>query len=202
MEKCTEIMEDKRIRRTRRILKETLIEMLNETPFEQITVTNICNRSEISRITFYTHYNDKYALMEDIFSEMAKNGEEKYRALEQAHNPQGDLTLGFIHVIDCILEVIYQHLGFFRQVDPEKNPYIASAFSNIVLKTVEHHTIKESYKHTMKYTAGQITGFLCYGLLGFIIESGTEHRNDYESIKQDVESLVLKLLRSDILFTL
>ena len=52
--------EDKRVKRTRRSLRLALMALVAQQPFEQITVKAICDRAEISRITFYTHYSDKY----------------------------------------------------------------------------------------------------------------------------------------------
>ena len=51
-------MEDRRIKKTKKNLKATLIEMLADMPFEQITITSLCSQADISRITFYTHYSD------------------------------------------------------------------------------------------------------------------------------------------------
>ena len=50
-------MEDKRITKTKKNLKYTLVDMLAEQPFEKITITELCSRTEISRITFYSHYS-------------------------------------------------------------------------------------------------------------------------------------------------
>ena len=63
-------MEDRRIVKTKRSLKSALISMLAKEDFEHISITELCRRAEISRITFYSHYNDKYALLDDIFSDM------------------------------------------------------------------------------------------------------------------------------------
>lgn len=49
-------MEDRRVIKTKKNLKATLIEMMGEISFEQISITELCKRAEISRITFYAHY--------------------------------------------------------------------------------------------------------------------------------------------------
>ena len=36
-------------------------------PFEKITVTELCRAADVSRITFYTYYDDKYALADRLF---------------------------------------------------------------------------------------------------------------------------------------
>ena len=68
-------MEDKRIRKTKKNLKQTLIALLGQKPFEQITVTELCKSADTSRITFYAHYNDKYELAAEVFQDMLKLAE-------------------------------------------------------------------------------------------------------------------------------
>lgn len=55
---------DLRVRRTRRLLWEALLAELAGRPFEEISVTDICERAMVHRTTFYKHYEDKYALLE------------------------------------------------------------------------------------------------------------------------------------------
>lgn len=71
-------MEDKRITKTKKNLKYTLVDMLAEQPFEKITITELCSRTEISRITFYSHYSDKYALVDEMFQDMIVLGTKEY----------------------------------------------------------------------------------------------------------------------------
>ncbi|MBS6514566.1 MAG: TetR/AcrR family transcriptional regulator, partial [Staphylococcus aureus] len=60
---------DKRIKKTQRTLKQTMITFLKEQHIEDITVTDICDKSDIVRRTFYAHFNDKYDLVERIMSD-------------------------------------------------------------------------------------------------------------------------------------
>ena len=192
-------MEDKRVRKTKKYLKDTLVELLNEETFEQITVTQICDRADISRITFYTHYADKYDLVEDIFQDMIKIGTEDYRKREEGRNRDNDVATGFVNVMDSIVSLYYSHYDFFKYARPERNPYLAFSFYNHVLATVEHHTSKESTIHNMKYSTGQITGFLCYGLVGFISESHHEN-DDPEKIEKEAHELLLDIMQNGVLF--
>ena len=54
---------DLRIRRTYKLLLEALEGLINEQPFEKITVTDICDRAMVHRTTFYKHFEDKYHLL-------------------------------------------------------------------------------------------------------------------------------------------
>jgi AcrR family transcriptional regulator len=65
---------DRRVERTRNALGAALIALMQEKPFETITVQQVLDRAGIGRSTFYAHYRDKNDLllsdMED-FLEMA-----------------------------------------------------------------------------------------------------------------------------------
>ena len=77
-------------------------------------------------------------------------------------------------MLNSILEVYYDFFAFFQYTSPQKNPYLASAFYNIVLETIENHTNKIRQNVEMKYSPKKIAGFLCFGMLGFINEAHGE----------------------------
>ncbi|HRN50360.1 MAG TPA: TetR family transcriptional regulator [Anaerolineales bacterium] len=56
--------EDPRVVRTRRLLVDSLNELMGEKSFNSITVSEIANRATLNRVTFYAHFQDKYALLE------------------------------------------------------------------------------------------------------------------------------------------
>jgi len=72
---------DLRVRRTHKLLWEALLAELAERPFEDITVKDLCARAMVHRTTFYTHYVDKYALLEQGMRELvaAWAGDEPHR---------------------------------------------------------------------------------------------------------------------------
>ena len=61
---------DLRVRRTHKLLWEALMAELAERPLEEITVRDICERAMVHRTTFYKHYADKYALLEQGMRQM------------------------------------------------------------------------------------------------------------------------------------
>jgi AcrR family transcriptional regulator len=58
-----------RLRCTRKLLREALIELIEERGFEALTVGELTERAMVSRAAFYRHYQDKYDLVEQIFQE-------------------------------------------------------------------------------------------------------------------------------------
>src|SRR3954471_18881765 len=54
---------DARIRRTRDALGDALVALMQEKPFETITVQDVLDRAKVGRSTFYSHYSDKDDLL-------------------------------------------------------------------------------------------------------------------------------------------
>jgi AcrR family transcriptional regulator len=64
---------DARVRRTRDALGDALVALMQEKPFESITVQDVLDRAKVGRSTFYTHFSDKDDLLmsdADEFFEM------------------------------------------------------------------------------------------------------------------------------------
>ena len=54
---------DLRIIKTKNNLYQTLIKLMSDRPFEEIKVSDICEKALVNRSTFYSHYSDKYELL-------------------------------------------------------------------------------------------------------------------------------------------
>src|SRR5271168_3427598 len=55
---------DPRIVRSRRMLMEALVRLLNQKEFDDISIQEIANEATLNRATFYLHYPDKNALLQ------------------------------------------------------------------------------------------------------------------------------------------
>ena len=58
-----------RVRRTQKLLREALIEVIEERGFDALTIGELTERAMVSRAAFYRMYQDKYDLVEQIFEE-------------------------------------------------------------------------------------------------------------------------------------
>ncbi len=70
-------VEDLRVRRTRKLLQQALIEGTVEKGFAALTVRDITKRAMVNRSTFYRHYLDKYDLLEQHLNEIYEVLEEE-----------------------------------------------------------------------------------------------------------------------------
>jgi AcrR family transcriptional regulator len=69
-EKMTRNLEDLRVRRTRKLLQQALLEAASEKGFTHVTVSDITERAMVNRATFYRHYEDKYDLLTHYMEEL------------------------------------------------------------------------------------------------------------------------------------
>ena len=61
---------NRRILYTKKIIKESLLKLLENKEIHQVTVTDICKDADINRGTFYTHYKDAYDLLQSMENEL------------------------------------------------------------------------------------------------------------------------------------
>jgi AcrR family transcriptional regulator len=102
--KTSEQPMDLRVRRTRKLLWDALLAEMSERAFEVITVTDICERAMVHRTTFYKHYEDKYALLEQGMRQMYDE-----LVTEAQHAPPSAFTLDdpppyFIRLFEHVAE--------------------------------------------------------------------------------------------------
>ena len=63
-------MENQRIRLSKTMLKNALIELLKTKNIEKITIYELCSTAQINRTTFYKYYGSQYDLLADIEREL------------------------------------------------------------------------------------------------------------------------------------
>jgi len=72
-----EMLESRKTRYTRRVICEAFIGLLQEKSIEKITVTRICEIADISRGTFYLHFNDPFDLLDRMENDFLADLEQK-----------------------------------------------------------------------------------------------------------------------------
>src|SRR5205807_5433905 len=65
----TQPVSNLRVKRTQKLLREALIELIEERGFDALTIGELTQRAMVSRAAFYRNYRDKYDLVEQIFEE-------------------------------------------------------------------------------------------------------------------------------------
>lgn len=60
---------DRRTLYTRSVIKDALLELLEDKTFDKITVSSVCKKAEITRATFYLHYDNLSAVLDELLDE-------------------------------------------------------------------------------------------------------------------------------------
>lgn len=93
-------------RKTVRLIKKVFAEMLSEKKeLGKISVSELCKRADISRGSFYSHYDDIYGVAEDYENEMIDNFFSSARLVESRE---------IMHFIDSVFEFIRQNHENYR----------------------------------------------------------------------------------------
>jgi len=74
---------DARVRKTRDALGDALVELMQEKPFDSITVQDVLDRANVGRSTFYSHFSDK----EDL---QLSDADEFFEGISMALSAHGD----------------------------------------------------------------------------------------------------------------
>lgn len=82
--------EDRRVRYTKKAIKDSFLELFEKKPLEKISVTEICNNADINRGTFYSHYSDPYDLKKKLEEEFLETIRGKIR--ECSNNGKEKIT--------------------------------------------------------------------------------------------------------------
>ncbi len=71
---------DPRVKRTRKLLLDAFLSLLSEKSYEEITIQEIATRATVNRATFYAHFVDKCALVDDFIREIFAETLQRHQA--------------------------------------------------------------------------------------------------------------------------
>ena len=60
---------DRRVQRTRKLLRESLMELILEVGYDAISIQDITDKANLGRATFYLHFKDKDELLLDVMDQ-------------------------------------------------------------------------------------------------------------------------------------
>ena len=147
--------------RSRRLICDALLELLDEKPLDKITVTDIAYRADISRGTFYLHYDSVRSVISEQEDVYLSHMDQFFDTLEIPFTPDNAAVI----TVECLRFIYRQH--------PEKNillllhqqnsfaDKICQNFQNRILKTKDIPKDSEIQKQIMMQAS-----ILIHGILG------------------------------------
>lgn len=80
---------DIRIKRTKEMINNALLELLKEKPIEKITPTELCRKATINRNTFYSHYKSTAEVFDNMENKLLKTVDE---TINESDNPTDSIA--------------------------------------------------------------------------------------------------------------
>jgi AcrR family transcriptional regulator len=126
LSKVEEKRVDPRVRRTRKLLEQAFLELMQERNFQSITIQDIAERATVNRATFYAHFEDKYDLLDSFIREQFT--ERLVEKVPPDLAPDAAFCAGRLHLlIVTVLEYIFQIHGQCARGDRQVEPMFETA---------------------------------------------------------------------------
>lgn len=114
----TQKKEDRRVKYTKKAIKDSFLSLFESKPLEKISVTEICTNADINRGTFYSHYSDPYDLKEKLEAEFIEAIKARICTCTDNHNSRMSTVCTFRMLKDNreLCRVFTGPNGDFRQL--------------------------------------------------------------------------------------
>ena len=109
---------------TKKLIFDTFLGLLNQKPFDKITVKDIVETCDINRNTFYYYYSDIYDLLEEVFTN-------EFDELMEAHKNGGSWLEAFIKIANTA----YSHKRIVYNICSSRS---YDYFENYMYKSCKH----------------------------------------------------------------
>lgn len=184
---------DKRVIRTKRLIRDVFTELMGEIGFEAITVKELTTKADINRGTFYLHYKDKHDLLEQSKEQIIT---EINDILNIARHLTLEETLQYYSNYEPppflikLFNYIYQNSSFMKvMLGPKGDPSFQVKMKEVLRKKMLANMEEKLNKEQMMVPPDCLSAYVTSAFLGVIqywLESG---------MKESPRDMALALLK-------
>ena len=161
---------------TKKAIKETFVELLEEHPLSDITIKDIVEKCGINRNSFYYHYHDLPDLIEEIVKEDAEGIIKKYPSVKS-----------IVECYDALIEFASQHkraiMHIFKSVNREMfENYLMEVSEYLVRSYIEMAVSGTSIGESSRQNLTDYYKCVCFGLIIEWLNKGM--KEEYERLWQ------------------
>ena len=174
---------DLRIIKTNNTLYDALINLLKEKTFEEIKVSDICQKALVNRSTFYAHFNDKYELFMSLINSLKESLQKELKSIEETNLKDYYLKM---------IEVFLNHIEGKEQI---YKSILINTRSSIIMDMI-YDTITEDINQKVTKNDKDVPNeiFTAY-YLGAIVNTGIEwFKNDKKYSKDQMIEYLDRLM--------
>lgn len=178
---------DRRVKITKKLLQDSLVELMKEKSLHEISIKSICENADVNRTTFYRYYNSQYDLYNEILDEMCGEIKARIHPLNEENSLLNSLTDILTYAEDNreIILVILSRNGSL---------VIGEMFTENVASRVDSDSTSE--------LAMYCTQFISAGLANMIWTwLGKEKRRSAREVATTINALLMHGVKKAMLFS-
>ena len=126
---------DRRIQRTRRMLKEALLSLIDEKGYVKVTIRDLTERADIAYATFFRHYESKDDLLMTLLEKVLLDLEAQARDADGAY---------FIFEGRYLFEHIQEHARLYQNL--LQHYEVVKRLKAMIITNIKSHA-KQRYQH-------------------------------------------------------
>lgn len=184
-------VQDRRVQKTRKLLKDALISLIIEEGYEAVTIQEILDSANVGRSTFYIHFENKQELLHSCFEEFHESFE-KYKSSSENFG-SSDFILNLFRLVERNRRLCKALLGrddmtFFNPIHSFIFTYFEASIKKINI-----------YKKQSSLQSEMLTCYITSALLGTLrwwVD------NDMPYTAEEMDRIFRKLALQDIQQTL
>jgi len=160
---------DRRVRRTRQLLREALLGLIQEKGFEALTVQDIIDRANVGRSTFYAHFTNKEDLLRSGLEAFHQSLRERRRQALLRAESFDERAFVFSHEV---FAHAYDHRDIFRAMGGKQSGVVVQQYFRKMLVELVREDVKltvpqgqhgsTQIEAVVQYVAGGLVGLMMW----------------------------------------
>ena len=154
--------EDLRIIRTRKLLSNTLLGMMEEESIEKISVIDLCSKAMVNRATFYAHFEDKYHLLSFALEELKDELYGEFTKDSKATTPNDMIRL----LVSMSVEFFNEEKGHVSRIlINNRNGKVIATVQDSIAQSLRYQFSKFRDAYEIKIPIHILAAFIAGGLI-------------------------------------
>lgn len=169
--------EDLRIKRTKLLLSNSLISLMQNRPYNKISVNDICDNAMVHRATFYNHFYDKDDLFDYVLSSISDELFEKAKRNDN-FNTSKEM---YLSLISCAIDFLIENKDKIRCILKNFNEKLFKVVIETLKRSVLYYSGKVKHEENFIIPKEILVNFFIGGLslVGFnLIEDNIKYKKD------------------------
>lgn len=160
--------EDRRVRRTRDLVRGALFALIQEKGFEALSVQDIIDRANVGRATFYAHFDNKEDLLVSGFDELRASLKERQREALARGSGVDERVFAFSH--DLLVHAS-EHRNLFQAMAGKRSGAVVQQAMHKLLLDLARDDIRSAGARgdARAMPTEALAQFIAGGLFGLLI---------------------------------